>query len=161
MVQVGAGAAGLVDPCEVALIDGVSDERVIVAFANARFEAADAKSDLLLDDDSSAGAKKTKEKALAEEARLTTARARLQAARAEWVAYGVAIHGAVPFAFAGRPSVKVDDEDATDKKAQRLLKKKLPSPNDGWKDGKGATIAAFSDKNRLLQHMFDILWKLR
>jgi len=46
-------------------------------------------------------------------------------------AYGVAIHGAVPFQVAGSPSVKVDDEDAAEKKAQRLLKRKLPSPNDG------------------------------
>ncbi len=54
MAQTTAGAAGSVYPREVALIDGVSDERVSVAFANARFEAIIAKSDLLLDDDSSA-----------------------------------------------------------------------------------------------------------
>ena len=75
--------------------------------------------------------------------------------------YVVAIHGAVPFAVAGGPSVKVDDEDASDKNAQRLLKRKLPSPKDGWKDGKGAIIVAFSDKNMMLQHLFDIFWELR
>jgi hypothetical protein len=34
-------------------------------------------------------------------------------------------------------------------------------PKDDWKDGKGATITAFSDKNRLLQPLFDIFGKLR
>jgi hypothetical protein len=60
-----AGAAGLVYPREVALIDGVNDERIVVASANARFEAAIAKSDMLLDDGFSACAKRTREKALA------------------------------------------------------------------------------------------------
>jgi len=98
---------------------------------------------------------------LAEEARLIATRVRLQAARAELAAYGVAIHGAVPSSVAGSPSVKFDDEDATDKKAQRLVKRKLPSPKDGWKNRKGATITAFSNKNMLLHHLFDIFWKLR
>ena len=71
--------------------------------------------------------------------------------RAELGAYGDAIHGALPVAFSGTPSVKVDDENETDKKAQRLLKRKLPSPKDGLKDGKGATITAFSDKSKLMQ----------
>ena len=100
--------------------------------------------------------KEPREKALAKEARLTAFRVRLQAVKAELAAYGVAIHGAVPSAVAGSPSVNVDDEDAADKKAHRLLKRKIPSPKDGWKNGKGATIVAFSDKNRLLQHLFDI-----
>ena len=143
------------------MIDGVIDERVAVASANARFEATIAKSDMLLDDDSSARAKRTKKKALAEEARLLAACVRLQVAKAELAAYVVAIHGAVPSAIAGSPSVKFDDEDAADKKAQRLMKMKLPSPKDGWKDGKRATIVAFSDKNTLLQQLLNIFWKLR
>jgi hypothetical protein len=147
MAQAAAGPAGPVDPREVVLIDGVGEERVDVAYANARFGPAIAKSDLLPDDDSSAGAKRTKKKSLTKEARLPASRARLQVAGAEFAAYGVAIHGAVPLAVAGSPTVKVDYEDAVDKKAQRLLKRKLPSPKDGWKDGKGATIIAFSDKN--------------
>ncbi len=73
---------------------------------------------------------------MAEEARLTASRVRLQAAIAELAMFVVAIHGAVPFAVAGSPSVKVDDEDATDKKAQRLLKRKLPSPKDDLKTEK-------------------------
>ncbi len=49
-----AGAAGPADPQVVALLEGVNDERVAVAAASVRFEAALAKSDLLGDDDSSA-----------------------------------------------------------------------------------------------------------
>jgi len=37
MAKSAAGAAGPVDPREVALLDGVRDERVVVASANARF----------------------------------------------------------------------------------------------------------------------------
>ncbi len=131
MAQAAAGPAGPVDPRKVAFIDGVSDERLAVASANARFDAAIANCGLPADDDSSAGAKMTKDKALAEEARLTSARVKLQVDRAKLATYGVAIHGASPSAIGGSPSVKVDDEDAADKKAQRLLKRKLPSTNDG------------------------------
>jgi hypothetical protein len=46
--------------------------------------------------------------------------------------------------------------DGVSDERDSFLKKKLPSPKDGWKNGKGATITAFSDKNRLLQHLFDI-----
>ena len=116
---------------------------------------------MLPDDESSAWAKRTRYKALSEEARLTTTRARLQDARVELTYYGVAIHGAVPPSYFGAPSVKVDDEDAAENKAQRLLKRMLLSPKDSWKDGKNALVIAFSDKNRLLQQLFDIFWKLR
>ena len=86
MAKSAAGAAGPVDPRTIALIYGVSDERVVVASANARFDATIAKRDLLLDDDSSAGAQRTKKKALVEEARLTATCARLQAAKDELAA---------------------------------------------------------------------------
>ena len=57
------------------LIDDIAnDESVVVAATIVRFEATLAKIDLLGDDDSSAGAKKGKDKALAEEVRLTTTR---------------------------------------------------------------------------------------
>ena len=51
MAQAAAGPSGPADPMEVALIDGIIDERVAVASANARFEAAIAWSDVLLDDE--------------------------------------------------------------------------------------------------------------
>ncbi len=82
MAQSAAGAADPSDPQVVALNDGVSDERVAVAAALVRFEAALFKSDFLADYDSSAEAKRTRDKTLAEEARLTTARDRLTVARA-------------------------------------------------------------------------------
>jgi hypothetical protein len=131
MTQATTGPSGPVDPREVALIDGTCDERVVVASSNVRFEASIVRSDVLLDDDSSAATKRIKDKVLAEEARLTVARVKLQAARAELAAYGVAIPGALPSTAARCPSVKVDNEDAADKKAQRLLKRKLPSPKVG------------------------------
>ena len=62
MAQSAAGAAGPADPQVVALIDGVSDERVAVAAALVKFEASLVKNDMLADDDSSAGAKRTKGK---------------------------------------------------------------------------------------------------
>jgi hypothetical protein len=74
MSQSAAGAVGLACPQVVALIEGVSDERVAVADAIVRFEAALAKSEILGDDDSSAGAKRIRDKTLSEEARLTSAR---------------------------------------------------------------------------------------
>ncbi len=45
-----------------------------MAAALVRFEATLVKSDLLADDDSSVGAKRTRDKTLAKETRLTTAR---------------------------------------------------------------------------------------
>jgi hypothetical protein len=54
MSQLAAGASGPADPQVVTLIDGVIDERVVVAVAIVRFEATLAKSDLLGNDESSA-----------------------------------------------------------------------------------------------------------
>ncbi len=54
MAHLAAGAAGAADPQVVALIHGISDERVAVAAATTRFAAATAKSDALADDDNSA-----------------------------------------------------------------------------------------------------------
>ena len=132
-----------------------------MAAANGRFEAAIARSDVLLDDDSSAAAKRIREKVLTEEARLNAARVRLQAARAELAAYGVAIHGASTPVVTSAASVKIDDDDAAEKKELRLLKRKLPAPKDGWKDAKGATISVYTDRHLLYQQLFDIFWKLR
>ncbi len=94
MAHQAAGAAGPANPQAVALIEGVADERVTVAASLARFEAALVKSDALGDDDVSAGAKRTREKTLSEEARLVTARGGLKAARNALAAYGIAVHGA-------------------------------------------------------------------
>jgi hypothetical protein len=135
-----AGAASPADPQVVALVDGVIDERVAVALALVRFEATLVKSDMMADDDSSTGAKRTRDKTMAEEARLTTTRDKLTVARAALAAYGVAISGASAPTVGGVASAKADDEDAVETKGQRLLKRKLPSPKDDRNDPKGVII---------------------
>ena len=142
------------------MIQGVGDERVVVAAAFAHFEAALLKSDALGVDDSSAGAKRVREMTLAEEARLIAARVSLKAARDSLAAYGIAVHG-TPVPIQGAvPCSKLEDEDASEKKEMRMLKRELPSPKDGWKDLKGMTIQMYSDRNLLYQQLFDIFWKL-
>jgi hypothetical protein len=131
MAQAAAGTVGPADPREVVLLEGVNDERVVVASASARFEAALAKSDLLSDDDASAPAKRIGEKVLAEETRLNAARVRLLAARAELTFFAVAYCGAASLGAAETSTVKIDEDDSLDKKESRLLKRKLPLPKDG------------------------------
>ena len=94
MAQQAARSAGPTDLHVVALMHVVGDESVALVDALARFEAALVKSDALGDDDSSAGAKRIREKIVAEEARLVAARAELKAARNSLVAYGIADNGA-------------------------------------------------------------------
>ena len=67
---------------------------------------------------------------MAEEARLNSANNRLVAAKVDLAAFGVAAHGA-PSSSVGASSAKLDDEDAFEKKEERLLKRKLPDPKDG------------------------------
>ena len=119
------------------------------------------KSDALGDDDSSTGAKRIREKTLAEEARLVAARAELKSARSSLAAYGIAVHGASTPLKGVASSSKPDDEDAPEKKEKMMLKRKLPSPKDGWKNVKGMTIRMYSERNTLYQHVYDIFWKMR
>ncbi len=65
-----SSATGATDPHEVLLIELISDERVSVAVAETRFEAALDKSDKLEDDDSSARDTRSMDKVSVEEARL-------------------------------------------------------------------------------------------
>ena len=156
MAQAAAGTAGPMDPRELVLLQGVNDERVVVSAASARFEAALAKSDLLLDDDVTAPAKRLREKVPAEETRLNAARVRLLAARAELAAFAVASCGAASLGAAGTSTAKLDEDDTLEKKESRLLKRKLPSPKDGWKDARGANIVSFADRHRLFHNIFDM-----
>ena len=161
MVHQAAKAAGPAGPQAVALMQGVGDERVAVAAALARFEAAIVKSDALGDEDVSPGAKRIREKTLAEEARLVAAKAELKAANFFLTPYGIAVHGASAPLPRAASSSKLDDEDTLEKKENMMLKRKLPFPKDGWKDVKGMTIHMCSDKNTLYQQPYDIFWKLR
>ncbi len=90
MASNAAGAAGAADPQVVGLIEGNSDEMVTVAVATTRFMAAKAKSDALADDDNSVGAKRAKEFAREEDARLQAASVRLENARDTLARYGAA-----------------------------------------------------------------------
>jgi hypothetical protein len=101
-------------------MQGVGDERVAVAAARTRLEAALVESDALGDDDVSAGAKRIREKTLAEEARLVAARAELKAARNSLVANGIPVHGVSAPLLGAASSSKLDDEDALEKKANYL-----------------------------------------
>ncbi len=131
MTQQAARAAGPADPQVIAMMQGVGDERVAEATAMARFEAVLVKNDALGYHDSSAGAKRMREKTLVEEARLMAARAELKAVRKYLDAYGIAVHGASAPLLGAAPSSKLDDEDALEKKKNMMQKRKLPSPKDG------------------------------
>jgi hypothetical protein len=102
-----------------------------VAATAARHYATLAKSDLLFDDDSSAGAKRAREKRLAEEARLITPRADLEVARGSLATYGMPVHGAQAPQAASAGTGRSDNEDDAEKKELRMLKRKLPIPKDG------------------------------
>ena len=84
------------------------------------------------------------------------ARAELKAARNSLFAYGIAVHGVSAPLPGATSSSKLDDEDVVEKKENRILKRKLPSPKDGWKDVKGMTIQMYSDRNTLYQQLYDI-----
>ncbi len=88
MASNAVGAAGAADPHVVELIEGITDERVVVAAATARFDAATSKSDALANDDNTAGAKRSRESVREEDARLQVASARLENARETLAKYG-------------------------------------------------------------------------
>jgi hypothetical protein len=151
MVQEAAEPTGPLDAHEVILIPAVGDERTRVAAGTARFDAAIAKSDMLLDDDSPASAERIMENALAEEARLTIARADLEAIIGALAAYGATVHGARAPQAAAAGIGRSEDDDAIEKKELRMLKRKLPSPKDGWKDTKGVIHRAHVDMNLMFR----------
>ena len=159
MASNAAGAAGAADPQVVALIEGISDERVAVAAATARFMAAAAKSDALADDDNSAGAKRAREASREEDARLQAASVRLENARDTLARYGEAkIAG--PSALAATPD-QGDEIDQEEKVSARSVKRKLVVPKHGWLDAQGKVHQKNFDRHLLLQSQMDIMWKLR
>ena len=127
MAQEAVGAAGPADPQVVALMQGVGDERVAVAASLTRFEGALVKSDALgMMIDSSAGAKRIREKTMAEEARMVAARAELNTAKNSLVAYGIAVYGASAPSTRAESISKPDDEDALEKKREHDAEEKAP-----------------------------------
>ena len=95
------------------------------------------------------------------EARLNINPKKLVVTRVALATYGVAVQGAPSLSAVGASSAKPDNEDALEKKEQRLRKKKLPTPNDGWKDAKDVTIHSYADRHLLHQQLFGIFKKLR
>ena len=73
----------------------------------------------------------------------------------------MAVHGAQAPQAAGAGTGRSDDEDAVEKKKLRMLKRKLPSLKDRWKDAKCVTFHVHVDMNTMFQRLFDILFKLR
>ena len=138
MAHLAAGAAGIADPQVVAMIQGIGDERVAVAAATTRFDAAAAKSYALADDDNSAGAKRAKEAAKDEDARLQAASVRLENARETFTKFGSSkISG--PRAPAGTTAIldPGDELDHEEKASSRVVKRKLVAPKHGWVDAAG------------------------
>ena len=160
MASNAAGAAGAADPQVVALIEGISDERVAVAAATARFMAAAAKSDALADDDNSAGAKRAREASREEDARLQAASDRLQNARDSLARYGEAKIAGPATLFADTPDPG-DGIDQEEKASSRSVKRKLVAPKHGWLDAQGKVHQKNFDRHLLLRSQMDILWKLR
>ncbi len=129
-----------------------------MAAATARFAAAAAKSDALADDDNAAGAKRARESARGEDARLQAASARLENAKEILAKYG-----SVKIIGSGAPTGTTaaldagDELDQEEKASSRVVKRKLVAPKHGWLDALGKV----HQRNLLLQNAMDIFWKLR
>ncbi len=138
------------------LIELISDERVFVDVAEARFAAALDKRDRLADDNSSDGVARIRARASVEEARLISARQRLAAATENLRAFSVAKFGAT--SKSARPKNKQDSSVGKDKKH---LKRKLPTPKDGYLDPKGIIIRFFTYRHCLFQPLSNMFVKMR
>ena len=162
MAHLAAGTVGVADPQVVALIQGISDERVAVAAATARFAAAAAKSDALADDDNSAGAKRAREAARDEDARLQAASVRLENARETLAKFGSS-KTIMPGGPTGTTALldPGDELDQEEKASSRVVKRKLVAPKHGWLDAASKVHQRNFDRNLLLQNAMDIFWKLR
>ena len=82
------------------------------------------------------------EKTFVEEARLNGARARLSAARESLATYSVAILESSSRTAAWH-AIKVHEDEAKEKrekKDKKLLRRKLPTPKDGWLGKKGIVL---------------------
>ena len=162
MASNAVGAAGAADPQVVALIEGISDERVVVAAATTRFAAATTKSDALADDDNTAGAKRARESAMEEDARLQAASAKLENARETLAKYGsVKIIGPRATSVTTAALDAGDELDQEEKASSRVVERKLVAPKHGWLDAEGKVHQRNFDRNLLLQNAMDIYWELR
>ncbi len=150
-------AAGVADPQVVALIEGINDERVAVAAATSRFDAATAKSDTLADDDNTVGAKMAKEAAMDEDARLQVASSRLENARETLAKYGsVKIIGPRAAEGTTAPLDAGDELDQEEKASSRVVKRMLVAPKHGWLEASGIVHQRNFVRYLLLHNAMDI-----
>jgi len=162
MAHLAAGADGAADPQVVVLIQGISDERVVVTAATTRFAAAVAKSDVLEGNDVSAPSKRARESTMDEDARLQAAYARRKKPRETLAAFG-ATNFAGPVASSSMLTVQLDacdEADLEEKDSLRSAKRTLVTPKHGWLDAQGKVHQRNFDRHRLLQNQKDILWKV-
>jgi hypothetical protein len=128
MASNAVGAAGGADPQVVALIQGVNDERVVVASAKTRFAVAGAKSDALADDDNSARAKRAREAARDEDARYKLRASNSKNARDTLAKYGAAMIAGPSTSSSLLPLDAADEVDLEEKASFRSVKRKLVTP---------------------------------
>ena len=145
MAHQGASGSGLaVDPHEGLLLELTSDARSVVAEAKARFDAVMPKLDAMDDADVYKVARVVRDIAKVKEDRLGNARARLADAYADLYAISVARFGnarQTGFGSSSEPWLNTGEERS------KLMKRKLPSPKDGWKDLKGVTLPVLTYKH--------------
>ena len=139
------------DPHEGLFLYLASDARSVVAEAKARFDVAMVKSDAMDDANVSKVPKIVRDRAKVEEARLNGARARHAQASAYLFAISVARFGASR--QPGRSNPKQQDDVEV---SNKLLKRKLSRPMNGWKDPKGVTMLVFTDRFCLYRHVANI-----
>ncbi len=128
-----------------------------MATATTRFAAATTKSDALADDDNTARAKRARETAKDEDARLQAASVRLENARETLAKYGI-----VKIIGLGAPTRTTalldagDELDQEEKASSRVVKRKLVAPKHGWLDAECKVHQRNFDRNSLLQNAIDI-----
>jgi hypothetical protein len=128
-----------------------------VAPTTTRFAAAATKSDALADDDNSAGAKRAREAATDEGARLQAASVSLENARETLAKFGsskiIGLGGPTGTTALLDPGDELDQEE---KASSRVVKRKLVAPKHGWLDAAVKVHQRNFDRNMLLQISMDI-----
>ncbi len=114
-----------------------------------------AKSDALDDADVSKVSGIVRDMAKVVEARLNGALARSAQASAYLFAISVASFGSFRQPNSLKPKLQEDKE------INKLMKRKLPAPMDGWKYPKGVTLRVFTNRYCMYQHVANIFWNLR
>ncbi len=89
---------------------------------------------------------------------------RLAAARGSLATYSVVKVESAPRTAAVPAVPKSDNDEVLEKqkkKDNKMLKRKVLAPNDGWLDKEGIDLHTFRDRHRMYQHLSNMFWKLR